>query len=513
LTESVTGLPAPLSGIVERCLEKNPQQRFQSARDLAFALQSLPATAAPSLEDKSRGADDRPSVAVLPFANLSADPEQEFFCDGMAEEIINALAQVQGLRVVARTSAFSFKGKQVDIREIGSRLDVGAIVEGSVRKAGERLRITAQLIDVRDGSHLWSERFDRHLEDVFEIQDEIALAVVEKLEVKLLGKERAAVVKRPTADLDAYEAYLKAWYHWNELTPEGYLRSRECFEEAIRIDPDFVGAYVGLSIWYLSQSWWAELSTEDAMAAAMPLGERALRLDDSSPEAHLFLANARFFERKWAMSEKSFLKAVELAPNAAEVHGGYAALLLVRRRFDEALAEVRLAQKLDPLSPTWNTWTCSWIALAGKREEGTVALESVAAKHPNHWLPHHFLSVLYALASRLEEAKAEGERAVELSGGISATVTQLACLCYQLNDMTRANELFDKLRQRARASYVPPTFLAWIHLARGETDDALELLQEAARGKDPWLNFHRFQSPAPHLEDPRFDSLLEGLGL
>jgi Tfp pilus assembly protein PilF len=249
------------------------------------------------------------------------------------------------------------------------------------------------------------------------------------------------------------------------------------------------------------------------MAAAMPLGERALQLDDASPEAHLFLANARYFERDWALAEKSYLKAVELAPNAAEIHGGYAAFLLIRRRFEEALAEVRLAQKLDPLSPTWNTWTCSWIALAGKREEGTVALERVAALHPNHWLPHHFLSVLYALASRLEEAKVEGERAVELSGGISATVTQLACVCYMMGDKTRADELFEKLQQRAHASYVPPTFLAWIHLARGEADTAFELLKEAARVKDPWLGFHRFQSPAPQPEDPRIDALLEGLGL
>jgi adenylate cyclase len=221
-------------------------------------------------------------VAVLAFANLSADPEQEFFCDGMAEEIINALAQVRGLRVVARTSAFAFKGKQQDVREIGGRLDVGAIVEGSVRKAGDRLRITAQLIDVRDGSHLWSERFDRRLEDVFAIQDEIALAVVEKLEVKLLGRERAAVVKRHTENLEAHNAFLVGLFEWNKMSPEGFVRCQELFQEAIDLDPEFAPPYAQLAESFTSVTWWSDQPPSEAIARAVPLIEKALDLSGGS---------------------------------------------------------------------------------------------------------------------------------------------------------------------------------------------------------------------------------------
>jgi len=511
MVEDKSGVPGAFSGIIERCLEKSPERRFQSAQDLAFALRSVSTPAPVAGSEMPRAADERPSVAVLPFVNLSADPEQEFFCDGMAEEIINALAQVERLRVVARTSAFAFKGKHEDMRLIGRALDVGAIVEGSVRKSGDRLRITAQLIDVCDGSHLWSERFDRRLEDVFEIQDQIALTIVDKLEVKLLGDERAAVVKRPTENLDAYDAYLKAWFHWNELTPEGYVRSRQCFEEAMKIDPDFAGACAALAAWHISQSWWAEISPEDALGAAMPLLERALRIDDSSYVVHAILGIVRgCFERDWASAERSFLKAVEHGPNAVEPHAQYGAMLLLRGRFDEALAEVRLAQKLDPLSPTWSAWACTWQAMAGEQEEGISGLENVVAMHPHHWLPHYHLGFLYMAGGRLEEARAESEKAVELSGGVSATITQLACCRYLLGENGHGDELLKALQQRAHASYVPPTFLAWVHLTRGQVGDALEQLHEAVRGKDPWFPFNRLMAPVFYpAGDPRIDALLE----
>ncbi len=500
-------------GIVARCLEKGPEQRFQSARDLGFALGTVPTGALRPAKVVDPVADDRPSVAVLPFVNLSANPEQEYFCDGMAEEIINALAQVQGLRVVARTSAFAFKGKNEDIREIGGALDVSTVVEGSVRKAGERLRITAQLIDVRDGSHLWSERFDRRLEDVFEIQDQIALAVVENLEVRLLGRERAAVVRRPTDNLEAYETYLKAWYHWNQLTKESYQKSREYFEEAIRIDPEFAAPYIGLAVTYLSQSYWAELSPEQALAVALPLGEKALQLDDTLPEAHAFRANVQFFEHKFDLSEENHRKALALGPNIAAVHGQFAAQLLVLGRNAEAIEQIRLAQRLEPLSPTWNAWTYSWMAMAGLHDEGLAGLEAAVATHPLHWMPRHFLSVQYGLDGRLDEAKREGEQAVELSGGSSNAMTQLACISYVQGDTTRGDDLFELLRKRADATYVPSTFLAWIHLSRGEADEALDQLREAVRNLDAWLAFHRLMSPAYHPGDPRIDALLEEVGL
>ncbi len=300
-------------------MEKNPQQRFQSARDLAFALlTNAPAVVRRTASKVGFGSDDRPSVAVLPFANLSADPEQEFFCDGMAEEIINALAQVRGLRVVARTSAFAFKGKHEDVREIGSRLDVGAIVEGSVRKADDRLRITAQLIDIRDGSHLWSERFDRRLEDVFAIQDEIALAIVENLKVKLLAGEKASLVRSHTDNLEAHNAYLVGLFEWNKMSPEGFVRCQELFQEAIHLDPEFAPAYAQLADAFTSVTWWADQCPTEALARTIPLVEQALAIDPDLAHAHSVSGQcSTFFERDLVAGERSLRRAVELAPNDA----------------------------------------------------------------------------------------------------------------------------------------------------------------------------------------------------
>jgi serine/threonine-protein kinase len=499
-----------------RCLEKNPERRFQSAIDLAFALESLPAVPSDGAKVVARQdptIETRPSVAVLPFANLSADPEQDYFCDGMAEEVINALAQVQGLRVIARTSAFAFKGKHEDVRQIGSALDVSAIVEGSVRKAGDRLRITAQLVDTRDGSHLWSERFDRSLEDVFSIQDEIALAIVENLQVELLGREQAAVVRRPTENLDAYQIFLKAWFHWNQLTKEGYARSLECFQEAIRLDPSFASAYIGLATATLSQCWWGDLAPVDGLAAARPLVSRALELDETIAELHSFQAMIRVFERDWEAAEEDHLRAIELGPSIAEVHGQWAAQLLMMQRFEECLAEIRLTQKLDPLSPTWNAWTASWTVLAGNHDEGLQCLEAVAAMHPHHWMPHNFLSFHYGLDSRFAEARDEAEKAVELSGHHSSAVTQLACVCFLQNARERGDQLLEMLEQRSRSGYVPPTFLAWVRLARGDPDEAVEQLERGVRGLDPWLALHRFMAPPNSPDDPRVKAVLEGIGL
>jgi serine/threonine-protein kinase len=515
LNESVAGLPAALSGIVDRCLEKNPQQRFQSARDLAFALRSLPATAPSSSGEamgvKSHGAE-RPSVAVLPFANLSADPEQEFFCDGMAEEIINALAQVRGLRVVARTSAFVFKGKQQDVREIGGRLDVSAIVEGSVRKAGDRLRITAQLIDVRDGSHLWSERFDRRLEDVFAIQDEIALAVVEKLEVKLLGRERAAVVKRHTENLEAHNAYLEGLFEWNKMTPEGFVRCQELFQKAMDLDPEFAPPYARLADSFTSVTWWSDQPPTEAIARAFPLIEKALVLDSELAHAHSVIGHiSAFFQRDWMAGERSLRKAVELAPNDASAQGYLSLFLMMSARRAEASERARIALRLDPLSPTNTVWTGTILFFSGQHNEGKSVIERQVSMNPQLWMPKYFLSLALASGGRFEEARAAGEKALELSGGSSLTHCNLAMICYRLDDRQAGDALFTLLQQRAQTGYVAPMFLAWLHLARGELEAALCRAEEALVAKDPWVSGHRLISPTIVPADPRVDELIAGV--
>jgi serine/threonine protein kinase/Flp pilus assembly protein TadD len=516
LTESVAGLPASLSRIVERCLEKNSQQRFQSARDLAFALRALPATAPPSIAEtmgeKPHSTDDRPSVAVLPFANLSADPEQEFFCDGIAEEIINALAQVRGLRVVARTSAFAFKGKQQDVRDIGGRLDVGAIVEGSVRKSGDRLRITAQLIDVRDGSHLWSERFDRRLEDVFAIQDEIALAVVEKLEVKLLGREQAAVVKRHTENLEAHNAYLEGLFEWNKMSPEGFVRCQELFQEAIDLDPEFAPPYARLAESFTSVTWWSDQPPTEAIPRAFPLIEKALALDPDLAHTHSVIgAISSFFHRDWVNGERSLRKAVELAPNHALAQTYLALFLMISARMTEASERARTALRLDPLSPTNTVWAGTVLFFSGQPDEGLSVIERQVAMNPHLWMPKYWLSVALASGGCFEEARAAAEKALELSGGSSLTQCNLAMICYRLGDQKSGDALFTLLQQKAQGGYVAPMFFSWLHLARGEPEAALRCAEEALAAKDPWVTTHLVMSPAILPADPHINNLVAGV--
>jgi len=516
LPASGVAVPVQIEHIARRCLEKIPEARFQSARDLAFALQQLTSTQVPAPTParlQEADSDAKPSIAVLPFGNLSADPEQEYFCDGMAEEIINALAHLDGLRVVARTSSFAFKGKHQDIREIGDALDVTAVLEGSIRKAGDRLRITAQLINVADGYHLWSERFDRTLEDVFTIQDEISMAIVDKLKVELLGREREGILKKYTNNLDAYNAYLMGLNQWNRLTPEGYEQSLQCYQEAIRLDDGFAPAYAQLAIWHLSQAFWGTLSPIEALPMAIEMAERALAIDDTISEAHGFIGVLHaFFERDQEAGERSLRRAVELGPNIAVNYSNLAALLTAQGRSHDAIEAAKTSQRLDPLSPTTNAWACWWIGLGGRLEEAIADLEKMIELDPNHWLPHHVLGDLYSRAGRPDEAIAAGTHAVALSGGTSIAVTQLSYLSYLGGAIEQANEHLEKLKKRSQEAYVPPTFFSWIHWARGEGAEALQWMEEAARINDPWLAFHRIMEPL-FPTDPSIEVALQQHGV
>jgi TolB-like protein/Flp pilus assembly protein TadD len=512
LSHAAPGVPPSLHPIVERCLRKAPEQRFQSAGDLAFALRSLstaPGSGSGPHRQAAPGADDRPSIAVLPFANLSADPEQEYFCDGTAEEIINALARVQGLRVVARTSAFAFKGKNEDVREIGRRLDVAALLEGSVRRSGDRLRVTAQLVDVRDGSPLWSERFDRRLEDVFAIQDEIALAIVEGLKVRLLAGEKASLVHRHTESVEAHNAYLGALFEWNRMTPEGFARCQELLREAIRLDPEFAPAYARLADSFTSVTWWADLPPAEALAQARPLVMQALALDPHLAHAHSVTGQySAFFERDRVAAEHSFRRAVELAPSDASAQTYLAIFLMVAPRAAEASERARLALRLDPLSPTNSVWAGIVLAFSGHPDEGLSVIERQVTMTPHLWMPRYFQSLALATRGRLAEARPAAESALELSGGSSLTLSHLALVCYRLGDRPSADALVARLEKRLQAGYVSPMLRTWVHLARGEADRALATAAGALDGMDPWVTTHRLLCPALVPADPQVEALL-----
>ncbi len=290
------------------------------------------------------------SIAVLPFANISTDEENEYFCDGLSEELLNALAKIDSLRVAARTSAFSFKGKEVKINEIADALNVSTVLEGSVRKSGDRIRISVQLVNAADGYQLWSERYDREMKDVFDIQDEITLAVVDALKVKLLGGEKAALLKRQTQNAEAYEFYLRGLSHFNRWTPGDFEKAIENFERAIQIDPSYAAASAALADAYTELAFFSfSISSNDAGSKARDAANKALRLDEQLAEAHNSLALIKmYFDWDYAAAEVEFKRAIALSPNSASIRMWYGWYLALMRRFDESLDELIAAKRLDP---------------------------------------------------------------------------------------------------------------------------------------------------------------------
>ena len=349
---------------------------------------------------------------------MSSDAENEYFCDGIAEEITSALSKVGQLQVAGRTSAFSFKGKTGDLREIGRTLNVGVVLEGSVRKAGSRLRITAQLIKVADGYHLWSERFDRELKDIFDIQDEIALAVVEALKVTMLGREKAAVLKRSTDNPEAYQLCLKAYHAWHRWTDEGFRTAVTLFNRALERDPGYALAHFGLGDCYASRAILGREPFE--VARTRPLFETAIRLDPNLADAHAVLGAIidGILEWSWPLAESRCQQAIALDPRSAHIRNVYGLMQSVMGRHDEAVATYRRAIELDPLGPLWNA--CLIQALLGKRdwEEALRQTQVTLDLVPEYWFALHLAGQAHVALGQWDEAIGKFERAVRSSGEV-----------------------------------------------------------------------------------------------
>ena len=303
------------------------------------------------------------SLAVLPFANMSADVDNEHFCDGLAEELLNALSKIDALKVAARTSAFTFKGKSVDVGTIARTLGVTSVLDGSIRRSGNRLRISVQLVNAADGYQVWSERYDREMRDVFELQDEITLAVVAALKLKLFGEERAAVLKRYTDNAEAYELFLKGRHHSYKYTAQGWQRAIEFFDKAIALQPDYALAYAGLAASRGCQWFFGILPAEQVIPQCKADQAQALAIDDDLADAYLSLSIDHFFyDWDWRGAERAFIRSIELNPNNSEALSYYALFLVFDGRVEEAMAASRKALALDPLAPLINMnvgWTTS----------------------------------------------------------------------------------------------------------------------------------------------------------
>jgi serine/threonine-protein kinase len=440
---------------------------------------------------------------------MSSDQQNEYFSDGMTEEIINALSAIRALRVTSRTSSFAFKGRDEDVRQIGAALGVRNVLEGSVRQSGRKLRVTAQLIDVSDGYHLWSEKFDREMEDVFAVQDEIARAIAETLKVRLLPAEEARMSARGTADVEAYNHYLKGRYHFNRREPPEAV---EEFERALAIDPTYVEAHTGLADAYCIYGFYGGIPTREAFARARVAAEKARQLDPESADAHVSLGLIEhYFGWDFDRLERELRRAIELAPRAAAGYSWLGLSLAFRNRFEEALELARRAADLEPHSANAQA-NVAW-AFFGARRMEEAAAEFRRALHidPNALYPTWALGLTCQLLGRHAEAVASMERAAETTGRRQPYYLALLAGSYAAaGRRTDALELLEELQRRSAHQYIAPYHLAFIHIPLGNTSEALDCLERGCDERNglAWW-FRDCAAFDPLRSHPRYPKLLE----
>jgi eukaryotic-like serine/threonine-protein kinase len=503
-----SSLPAQLTRIVERCLRKDRADRYASARELLDDLEQVAA----AVRGFPSPAEAAPSIAVLPFVNMSADPENEYFCDGLAEELLNALTKIEHLRVAARTSAFSFKSKDKDVREIGRELNVRTVLEGSVRRAGDRIRITAQLVKVEDGYHLWSERYDRKLKDIFDIQDEISLAIAEALKVRLLSGEKAAVLKRYTRDTEAYQLYLRGRYFWQKFSPEGWSKARTCFEQAIQKDPGFALAYSGLADSLVACGVFT--APGDVFPEAKRMVRQALALDASMAEAWCAKAAISFFhDWDWPGGEEDCRQAIKLNPNYPLVHDLYSLCLLAQGRFEEAISESRRACELDPLSAYFNASLGCTLYYARRYQEAEEQLLKAVELDPGSMWGHVWLVDLYEQQARYVDALHHRKRLLTIVGNDRLAV-EIALEFQRSGYEGVLLKYLDELARRSAQEYVSPLEFAATCARLGDREKTLDWLERAYQDRTLYMSFLKVRPTWESLQsDPRHVALVRRMGL
>jgi eukaryotic-like serine/threonine-protein kinase len=516
-------LPDGFVRTIERALAPDQQRRFSSAGSmkvalsdalgLGFAQQTVRQPPASFVIAKS--SDARPSIAVLPFSDMSPQHDQDYFCEGMAEELINALSSLTGVRVAARSSAFQFKAHAQDIRRVGEQLNVHTILEGSVRRAGNRLRVVAQLINVSDGYHMWSERYDRELDDVFAVQDEIARAIVEKLKVKLGGKPDAPLVKRHTEDLEAYNLYLQGRYYWSRRYAGFLQRAIGCFEQAIDQDESYALAHAGLADAFSLLAVYEILPPRVAIAKASLAAKRAVQLDDASAEAHQAMALVRwYFDWDYTAALREYERALALNPSSGVSHSLFGILLADLGHFDEAIAEVTLGRTLEPLSALVAFYAASTFAITRPLDEALSECQKVLDLDPGFlpglWVQATVLSHL----GRHDEAIDAAVRAVTLSHRQNFYLGRAASAYAAAGRDHEAKAIVDELHERAGQAYVSPLCFAEIATALGDVDQGFKWLERAYEDRSPFLVALGVSPMYDALRgDPRFPVLLKKLGL
>jgi TolB-like protein/Tfp pilus assembly protein PilF len=454
------------------------------------------------------------SIAVLPFVDMSPAKDQDYFCDGITEEIINVLAHVENFKVIARTSAFAFKDKHVDIREIGRILNVETLLEGSIRKADNKLRIAAQLIKVADGSHIWSEHYDREVKDVFAIQDEISLAIADNLKIKLLGETKAMIARRHSENLEAFNLYLKGTHYWQMFTLKGYRKASEYFEQALQKDPKYTLAYIGFAAVKTMSTTFGDVAPNEAFPRAYEYANKALKIDSTLAEAYATLGDYyTFYLWNWKEAERNFKRALEINPNSSMIHIEYTIYLIVTGRYEEAVSEGKRAQELDPLSCYINNRAGDAFQYARQSDKAIETYQMTLKINPNYFLSHYQLGRVYYYAKGMvKESVAENKKAVALSDGNSMATASLITRYYQIGKKDQAEKLSENLKKRAETEYVPSTSFYLIYRVRGEEEMALKWLKKACDEHDTFLPYFR-ADPILIPEGSKYMELLKEMGL
>ncbi len=554
-------IPEDLSRVILRCMEKDREKRYQKAEELiseltniekgistterivpkrkpitskeitvTFGLKKLfiPALVVVALviialiiwqpwsqKETVPISSAKHSIAVIPFVDLSPQKDQEYFCDGLAEELINRLTNIENLRVPARASAFSFKGKELDIREIGEKMNVEMVLDGSVRKAGNKLRITAQLVKVADNYPIWSKIYERNIEDTFALQDEISLAIVDSLKLKLLMEEKQELLKRHTDNLEAYKFYLQGRYFVAMRSHEDIKRGIKYFEQAIELDPDYALAYVGLADSYVMLPYYSSFPSKEAMPKAKEAVQKALEIDNKLVEAHVVLATILMeYDHDWAAAERKFMQAININPVNVDAHFNYAIQLQYEARFDEAIEEMKEAQELDPLSLVINRNLGELFYYARKYDLAIEALNKTLELKSDFVETHAYIGLAYLQKLMYEEALEELRKETEASKGELPLVDSWIGIVYAgMGEIERAKKVADDLLKRSKKDYIPSSW-GILYFALGEIDQGFEWLEKAYEEHDQWLLWQIRDPVCDSVRsDSRFKALLKKLSL
>lgn len=502
-------VPPAIEHAVMRALSKIPTQRFKSVAEFTASLNQSRAAAVTRLPASVR------NIAVLPFVNASPDADNEYLSDGITDELIDVLANTDGLRVASRTSVFALKGKPLDVRAMGALLDVSEVLEGTVRRSGQDLRITVQLTSTEDGSLVWSHRYDRRLDDVFAIQDEIARTIVNTLRATSFRNSAEQPIKRGTENVLAYGLYLRGRYAWNKRTQDGVIEAIHFFEQAIEADPGYALAHTGLADAYALHIDYRNVAVHEGFARAKSYARKALELDDTLAEAHASLAWSLFiYDWDWQSAAAEFRRAIQLDPQYATAHQWYGFLLASQGKLEEALIEAHTAQELDPASVSIRRSLGYVYFYARRFEQARYHLARAIAMNPDAEESYRVHGLILTFAGEHAEAERVLREAIELPGAATYTRVTLSLALARAGNRGYALETLKLLEEKRRDDYVSPVELATLHVALGNTREAVEWAERAYEERRGWLAYANVHPVVDPLRaDEHFIDLVAKMGL